>query len=420
MVKKNIMAKIVPFKAIRPTRDKAYLVSSLPAYAYKKHILEAKLETNPYTFLHIINPEFRSDDKTQPNSIERFQHVREKYDEFYSEGIFMQDEEECYYIYRQITATNTYIGLITGIAVDDYLNGNIKIHEQTLTQREETFKTYLDVCQFNAEPVLLTYKDNPKVERIINKYLNTRSEIEFCTSHKIKQDVWLVNDKEDIKELTAAFSEINNIYIADGHHRSASSVLYCESKRKENPNYNRDEKFNYFLSYLIPESKLNIIEYNRLITSLNEHTPDSFLSEIKKQFEVEEKQSAYTPVKKHNFSMYLAGKWYSLTAKKGTYNENDIVGNLDARILTLNVLTPILNINDLKTDNRVSFTEGTKGAEGLQEKVDNEEAVVAFGLYPVSIEQLKAVADANDIMPPKSTWIEPKMRSGLTIYSLED
>ncbi len=414
------MAKIIPFKAIRPTRDKAYLVSSMPAYIYPKHLLEAKLESNPYTFLHVINPEFRADNKTQPNSVERFEHVREKFYEFNAKGVFLQDEKESFYIYRQITKTNTYIGLITGISVDDYLNGNIKIHEHTLTQREETFKLYLDVCQFNAEPVLLTYEDNPTVDAIINKYINTRSEYEFCTTHHIKQDLWLVNDENDISTLVEAFKNIKTIYIADGHHRSASSVLYAQSKREENPNYDKEAKFNYFLSYLIPESKLNIIEYNRTVSSLNEHTPESFLEELNKSFEIEEKLATYSPIKKHNFSMYLAGKWYSLMAKKGTYNENDIVGNLDARILTENILKPILGIKDLKTDNRIEFMEGTRGAEGLQRKVDNEEAIVAFGLYPVSIEQLKAVADANNIMPPKSTWIEPKMRSGLTIYSLED
>ena len=414
------MAKIVPFKAIRPTRDKAYLVSSMPAYIYPKHILGAKLETNPYTFLHVINPEYRLDNKTQPNSIERFTHVKEKFDEFTDEGIFAQDKKELYYIYRQITETNTYVGLITGIAVDDYLNGNIKIHEHTLTQREETFKLYLDVCQFNAEPVLLTYKDDHTVAAVINKYLNTRSEVEFCTTHKIKQDLWLVEDDSDIKTLTEAFKNINNIYVADGHHRSASSVLYAQSKREENPNYDPKAKFNFFLSYLIPESKLNIVEYNRTVSSLNELSTEQFLAKVNNLFNVEEKGSLYSPTHKHNFSMYLAGKWYSLTAKKGTYNEEDSVGNLDARILTDNILTPILNIVDLKTDNRISFMEGTKGAKGLKQEVDNEDAVVAFGLFPVSIEQLKAVADTNDIMPPKSTWIEPKMRSGLTVYSLED
>lgn len=413
------MAKIIPFKAIRPTRDKAYLVSSMPAYIYPKHLLEAKLESNPYTFLHVINPEFRADNKTQPNSMERFEKVREKFDEFNAAGIFMQDEKESFYIYRQITPTNTYVGLISGISVDDYLNGNIKIHEHTLTQREETFKLYLDVCQFNAEPVLLTYKDNPTVDAVINKYLATRSEYEFCTTHHIKQDLWLVNDESDINTLVEAFKNIDKIYIADGHHRSASSVLYAQSKRAENPNYNPDAPFNFFLSYLIPESKLNIIEYNRTVSSLNEHTPESFLAEVDKLFDVEEKNTDYSPTKPHNFSMYLAGKWYSLTAKKGTYEKNDIVGNLDARILTTNILKPILGIADLKTDNRIEFMEGTKGTVGLKDKVDSEEAIVAFGLYPVAIEQLKAVADANNIMPPKSTWIEPKMRSGLTIYSLE-
>lgn len=414
------MAKIVPFKAIRPTRDKAYLTSSLPSYSYKRHVLEVKLETNPYTFLHVINPEFRQDNKTQPNSIERFEHVKEKFDDFFDAGIFTQEEQECFYIYRQITPTNTYIGLITGIAVDDYLNGNIKVHEQTLTQREETFKMYLDVCKFNAEPVLLTYKDNDTVDSIINKYLTTRSEIEFCTTHEIKQDVWLVSDKKDIEILQEAFNAIDNIYIADGHHRTSSSILYAKSKREEDPDYNPEAKFNYFLSYLIPESKLNIIEYNRTVSNLNGLSNDEFLTQLKEVFDVVEEKTDYIPTKKHEFSMYFAGKWFSLTAKKGSYNEDDIVGNLDARILTNNVLKPILGITDLKTDNRMGFVNGTKGNEGLKHKVDNEEAVVAFGLYPVSIEQLKAVADANDIMPPKSTWIEPKMRSGLIIYDLNE
>jgi len=414
------MADIIPFKAIRPTRDKAYLASSLPSYAYKRHVLEVKLETNPYTFLHVINPEFRQDNKTQPNSVERFTHVKEKFNEFCEEGIYTQEKADCFYIYRQITPTNTYIGLITGISVNDYINGNIKVHEQTLTQREETFKMYLDVCKFNAEPVLLTYKDNSNIDAIINKYLDTRSEIEFATTHEIKQDVWLIDNKKDIELLTNEFSKIDNIYIADGHHRSSSSVLYAQSKREENPNYNPKAKFNYFLSYLIPESKLNIIEYNRTVSSLNGLSNHDFLSKVKEVFIVEEKKRQHTPTKKHNFSMYIAGKWYSLTAKKGTYNEEDLVGNLDARILTLNILTPILGIKDLKTDNRINFIEGSKGAEGLQLKIDEEEAVVAFGLFPVSIDQLKAVADAQDIMPPKSTWIEPKMRSGLTIYDLNE
>lgn len=412
------MAKIIPFKAIRPTRDKAYLVSSLPSYVYKKHILEVKLESNPYTFLHVINPEFKKDNKTLPNSIERFEKVKEKFNEFKENGIFFQDKKKHFYLYRQITSTNTYIGLISGIAVDDYLNGNIKIHEQTLTQREETFKMYLDVCQFNAEPVLLTYKDNPTVDAVINKYLNTRSEYEFCTTHHIKQDLWLVNDTNDINTLVEAFKNIDKIYIADGHHRSASSVLYAQSKRAENKTYDKEAPFNYFLAYLIAESNLNIIEYNRTVSDLNNLSVAEFLEKIAVYFDVVLQEKRFSLTQKHHFSMYLEKKWYLLKAKKDSFDTSNVVGRLDAQILSQNLLQPILGITDLKTDKRIGFVDGRKGTKALQKMVDKDKAKVAFGLYPISIEELKEIADNNEIMPPKSTYIEPKMRSGLTIYSL--
>lgn len=414
------MAKIIPFRAIRPTRDKAYLVSSLPSYVYKKYILEAKLDSNPYTFLHIINPEFRKDNKTLPNSVERFEKVKEKFEEFKTSGILIQDEKKHFYLYRQITPTNTYIGLITGIAVDDYLNGNIKIHEQTLTQREETFKMYLDVCQFNAEPVLLTYKDNAIINNIINKYLTKRSEYEFCTTHQIKQDLWLIDDENDIATITKEFATINPIYIADGHHRSASSVLYAQSKRAENNNYDKEAPFNYFLAYFIAESKLNIIEYNRTVSDLNGLSTTEFLEKITTYFDVELQQERFTPTQKHHFSMYLDNKWFLLKAKKNTFDETNVVSRLDAQILSQNLLKPILGIHDLKTDERIGFIDGKKGAKALQKMVDKTRAKVAFGLFPVSIDELKDIADNNEIMPPKSTYIEPKMRSGLTIYSLEE
>lgn len=263
------MSKIIPFKAIRPTRDKAYLVSSKPSYTYKKNLLDAKLESNSYTFLHVINPEFRVDDKTEPNSIERFEKVKEKFAAFCNDGIFIQDDQECFYLYRQITSNNTHIGLIAGASVDEYLEGKIKVHEHTLTKREETFKMYLDVCQFNAEPVLLTYKDNPEVDSILNKYLTNRSEYEFYTTQHIKHDLWLINQQKDIEALTQAFAQVDTSYIADGHHRTASSILYAKSQRERTPNYSGTEKFNYFLAYFIPESKLNIAAYNRAINSLN-------------------------------------------------------------------------------------------------------------------------------------------------------
>ena len=412
------MTKIVPFKAIRPTRDKAYLVSSKPAYTYKKNLLDAKLESNPYTFLHVINPEFRSDNKTKPNTVERFQHVKDKFDEFHQKGIFIQDQTDCLYLYRQITPINTHIGIIAGAAIDDYTSGHIKIHEHTLTKREKTFQKYLEVCQFNAEPVLLTYPDNDDINTIINKYLPTRSEYEFNTTAEIKHDLWVIKDQKDIDHLTEYFSHIKNVYIADGHHRTASSVLYGKGKREQDKSYKEDAKFNYFLAYFIAESNLNIMEYNRIISSLNGLSLDEFLQKVKEKFIVEEKKKSFSPTQLHHFSMYIEGKWYLLVAKSSIINDDEIVEHLDTQILFKNIINPILGIQDSKTDSRISFINGTLGTKGLQKSVDSGKAKVAFGLHPISVGDIKAIADSNNIMPPKSTYIDPKLRSGLTIYDL--
>ena len=408
------MSKIIPFKAVRPTRDKAYLVSSRPSYSYKKKHLESKLEGNPYTFLHVINPEFREDDSTKPNTVERFEKVRDKYDEFKSLGYFTQDEVPAIYIYRQITPTNTYIGIIAAASVDDYLNGKIKVHEHTLSQREEMFKKYLNVCKFNAEPVLLTYKDNEDIDALLEKYINTRSEYEFTNTREIKHDLWIVSDQKDIAALQDAFTNVEHSYIADGHHRVSSSALYTQSQREKG--YNGDEDFNYFMAFYIAESKLRIFGYNRTVSSLNDLTSEEFLLQIEKSFTLTKSTEAYHPKSLHNLSMYFGESWYSLTIKDEFIDNENPVGCLDAQLLSTLVLSPILGIHDLKTDNRVNFIEGTKGMEALQESVDSNIAKVAFGFFPVSIDQLKRVADTNNIMPPKSTWIEPKIRSGLTVF----
>ena len=408
------MSKIIPFKAVRPTRDKAYLVSSRPSYSYKKKHLESKLEGNPYTFLHVINPEFREDDSTKPNTVERFEKVRDKYDEFKSLGYFTQDEVPAIYIYRQITPSNTYIGIIAAASVDDYLNGKIKVHEHTLSQREEMFKKYLNVCKFNAEPVLLTYKDNGNIDALFEKYVNTRSEYEFTNTREVKHDLWIVSDKKDIEALQEAFANVEHSYIADGHHRVSSSSLYTKSQREKG--YNGDEDFNYFMAFYIAESKLRIFGYNRTVSSLNDLSSEEFLLQIEKTFTLTKCKEEYHPKSLHNLSMYFDESWYSLTIKDEFIENDNPVGCLDAQLLSNLVLSPILGIHDLKTDNRVNFIEGTKGMKALQESVDNNASKVAFGLFPVSIDQLKRVADTNNIMPPKSTWIEPKIRSGLTIF----
>ena len=408
------MSKIIPFKAVRPTRDKAYLLSSRPSYSYKKKHLESKLEGNPYTFLHVINPEFREDDSTKPNTVERFEKVKDKYDEFKSLGYLTQDSIPSIYIYRQITPSNTYIGIIAAASVDDYLNGKIKVHEHTLSQREEMFKKYLNVCKFNAEPVLLTYEDSKDIDSIFEKYVNSRSEYEFTNTKKVKHDLWIVNKQEDIKALVNGFANVDNSYIADGHHRVSSSALYTKSQRENG--YNGNEDFNYCMAFYIAESKLRIFSYNRTITSLNDLTPEEFLLQIKKSFTLTKTKEEYHPKGLHNLSMYFDESWYSLTIKDKFIDTDNPVGCLDAQLLSDLVFSPILGINDLKTDNRVNFIEGTKGMKALQESVDNNASKVAFGLFPVSIDQLKRVADTNNIMPPKSTWIEPKIRSGLTIF----
>jgi len=408
------MSKIIPFKAVRPTRDKAYLVSSRPSYSYKKKHLESKLEGNPYTFLHVINPEFREDDSTKPNTVERFEKVKDKYDEFKSLGYFTQDEVPAIYIYRQITPANTYIGIIAAASVDDYLNGKIKVHEHTLSQREEMFKKYLNVCKFNAESVLLTYKDNKDVDSLFEKYINTRSEYEFTNTREIKHDLWVVSDQKDIAALQDAFANVEHSYIADGHHRVSSSALYTQSQREKG--YIGDEDFNYFMAFYIAESKLRIFSYNRTVSSLNDLTSEEFLLQIEKSFTLKKSTEAYCPKSLHNLSMYFGESWYSLTIKDEFIDNDNPVGCLDAQLLSNLVLSPILGIHDLKTDNRVNFIEGTKGMEALQEAVDSNIAKVAFGFFPVSIDQLKRVADTNNIMPPKSTWIEPKIRSGLTVF----
>ena len=364
--------------------------------------------------MHVINPEFREDDSTKPNTIERFEKVRDKYDEFKSLGYFTQDETPAIYIYRQITPTNTYIGIIAAASVDDYLNGKIKVHEHTLSQREEMFKKYLSVCKFNAESVLLTYKDNDDVDTLFEKYANKRSEYEFTNTREVKHDLWVVSDQNDIKAFQNAFAKVEHSYIADGHHRVSSSTLYTQSQRENK--YTGEEDFNYFMAFYIAESKLRIFDYNRTVSSLNDLSIEDFIKHLNDAFIVEKKQEEHKPTSLHNLSMYIGESWYSLTIRDQFINNENPVGCLDAQLLSDLILSPILGVHDLKTDNRVNFIEGTKGMEALQESVDSNLSKVAFGLFPVSIEQLKRVADTNNIMPPKSTWIEPKIRSGLTVF----
>ncbi|MBS1652077.1 MAG: DUF1015 domain-containing protein [Bacteroidetes bacterium] len=415
------MATVVPFKAIRPTRDKVHLVASRSVDGYNLGELKEKLAGNPYTFLHVINPDFDDGNRTKPGSRERLVKIKRRFKNFISQKVFQQEEQPCYYLYRQIKENHTYTGIIACTSIDDYTNGIIKIHEQTLTQREEKLKEYLEVCEFNAEPVLFAYPDNSNINELVNDVLSYVPEYDFTTTDKIRHSVWVIKKQKSIKLLIEAFAAMPHIYIADGHHRSASSALLGKIKRHDNKHASGNEAYNFYLGVFFPESQLTIYDYNRVVKDLNGLTATEFLEKLNHKFDVELLNAElFKPLKKHQFSMYFKNKWYALKIKKQYINDAHPVEGLDAEILTQQILSPIFNITNLKTDKRIAFVPGIKGAAELKKIVDSGKAEVAFGLFPVTMKELKLIADTNNIMPPKSTWIEPKMRSGLLIYSLKD
>jgi len=414
------VANIIPFKGIRPAKDKVQLVASRSVDGYPLKDLQDKLKSNPYTFLHIINPDFDDGQPTRPGSKERLQKIKQKYEDFKKSGILLQDKKTCYYIYQQYKEGTTFTGIIGCSSINDYFKGVIKIHEQTLTEREEKLKKYLEICDFNAEPVLFSYPNDEVIDHLTAAITDTTPTNDFTTTDRISHKLWAVQDEKTILTLQERFRQIPAVYIADGHHRSASSALLGRSLREKNKTPTGTEPYNYYLGIFFPETQLKIYDFNRIIKDLNNLTIQQFLEKLSEKFEWTDKGSEiYKPVKVHNFSMYLKDKWYTLTPKAGVVNDKEPVGSLDASILTKHILSPILGINDLKTDKRIAFVPGVKGMQELKEQVDKGNASIAFALYPVSMQQLKHIADTNNIMPPKTTWIEPKMRSGLVIYDLE-
>lgn len=409
------MTNILPFRAIRPVRDKAQLVASRPYYAYSKRMLAAKLKGNPYTFIHIINPEFHKKDRTKPNTVGRFMKVREKFSEFFDQGIFIQEEADSLYVYRQTTETHEFLGFIGGADLKEYESGKIKKHEATLTKREKTFSKYLETVRFNAEPVLLFHKNEADIDTLLLDITKIRPEYEYTTTDKIKHELWIVDQSDTIDKVQKAFSKLDETYIADGHHRCASSYRYYQNTE------NKTKLNQHSLAFFISESRLNILDFNRVVKDLNGLSKTEFIKALEKSFIIQIiDQKYYAPKKCGEISLYINQSWYSLKIKDGIIDSNDPVKRLDTDILTELVLRPILNIQDIKTDQRISFISGDKGMKGLKKVVDKGGAELAFALYPISPQQLIEVADASMIMPPKSTWIEPKLRSGLTIYPLEN
>ncbi|MFM7301187.1 MAG: DUF1015 domain-containing protein [Crocinitomicaceae bacterium] len=408
------MAKIVGFRAIRPTRDKVHLVATRPYYTYKSNVLKAKLEDNPYTFLHIINPEFGKANKTKPNSNDRFLHVKEQFNRFLDEGILKQDKEDILYVYRQTKGDFSCIGVIAGSSVAEYDAGQIKKHEATLTSREEMFTRYLEIVGFNAEPVLLTYQNNDDIAEFLRKTTNGRPEYEFSTTDRVKHELWCLATTESA-DLIQKFSSIDATYIADGHHRSASSARLHQLRGGESMN----SSTSYFLSFLVQESQIEIIEFNRLVKTLNHLSEDEFLSKLSMVGELIPMIEIRNPSKEHEIVVVLKNKAFSFFPLPQFIDLNHPVNSLDPEILTQLILSPILGIHDLKTSEELVFSPGIESIDSVVEKINSEKYAVGFLLYPLSIQQVKRVADNGMNMPPKSTWVEPKLRSGLTIYPID-
>jgi uncharacterized protein (DUF1015 family) len=410
------MAKIIPFKAVRPTRDKVSLVASRSYQSYSADERDSRMDYNPFSFLHIVNPGYKYDQEISGE--QRYKLVKNRYLEFKEDKVFIQDQKPCYYIYKIIDRDHqVFNGIIAAASVEDYKNNIIKKHEDTIASRENTFKDYLKTVGFNAEPVLITYPKNKKIEHVISKTQQTRAEFEFTTTYRDTHYLWLVTEQNAIDTIQQSFSKIDHLYIADGHHRSASSSLLCEDLIKENNNHTGKETYNYFMSFLIAEDELQIHEFNRLIKDLNGLSKETFLIKLDEIFRIENRgQMTYKPSKKHHFSMYLDGDFYSLYLRKTDIEFETALDSLDAHILYKTILEPILGINDLRKNTRINYSSGKKDFVYLKSVVDSGEFKLAFGMLPATIEEIKKISDEGLTMPPKSTYIQPKLRSGVAIY----
>ena len=401
------MANLIPFKAVRPVRNKVHLLCSRPFYTYKKSHLKAKLESNPYSFLHVINPEFNILKKTAPNSTDRFKLVKNKYEEFKKNNFLFKDKVSQFYIYRQTTKFGTFRGIIAGASIEDYQINVIKKHENTIPNRENIFKKYLDITNFHAEPVLLAYNPTKKIQEIIDRHILERPEYEFTTTDQKVHEIWLVNQPNNISKVIEEFKFINNIYIADGHHRIASSSIYQKSKTNQLLS-------NYFLSFLIDQKELKIFEFNRYIKSISPLTENEFLERLKINFNIVFLNEHQPPSSKMELSIYLNKKWYSIKAKPKKIS-NSFKSKLNSQIVYDLILKDILNVKTNRNNN-IEYIKGNQPIDYLVKKVDQNKLSMAIELYPHKINEITTIADLGETMPPKSTWIEPKLRSGLTIY----
>lgn len=410
------MPKVKAFKATRPSRDKISLVASRPYESYTKAEREARLDHNPFSFLHIVNPGYKY--RKEISGRKAFNLVKNRFEEFKEEGSFINEKKPCIYLH-QIVLRNTlkFTGFIACCHAEDYKNNQIKIHEDTIQSKVNLFSEYLKTVKFNADPVLITYPNHKGLDELANAKMKERPEYEFTTTSRETHYLWLIDDDESIQKIEAEFEAMPTFYLADGHHRFSSSFQLADKMAKENPNHTGNEDYNFVMSYLIPESQLKILEFNRLIKDLNGLSKEEFLIQLDENFRIENRgQHYYKPTQKHHFSMYLDGEFYSLYLRKKNLNFTDALAALDAQILYHFVLQPILGIQDLRNNERIAYAQGQKEMAYVKGNVDIEKFQVGFGMFPCAIEEIKTIANQGLKMPPKTTYILPKLRSGVTIH----
>ena len=414
------MANVKPFRGVRPPKEYVEKVASKPYDVLSSEEARAEAGDNEMCLYHIIKPEIDFEPGTGEHEPKVYDKAVENFKKFQDKGWLVQDTEDCYYIYAQTMDGRTQYGFVVGASVEDYLTGRIKKHELTRREKEADRMHHIEINNANIEPVFLAFPDNRILEDIIDRTAQTTPEYDFVSEDGIGHTLWVISDKETIDTITKEFAQLPYLYIADGHHRTAAAAHVGEEKAKADPNHNGTEEYNYLLAVCFPQSHLKVMDYNRVVVDLNGYTEEDFLKKLGEKFIVEEKGTEiYKPNKLHNFSLYLGGKWYSLTAKEGTYDDNDPIGVLDVTISSDYILRDILGITDLRTDHRIDFVGGIRGLGELKQRVDSGEMKMALALYPVTMKQIIDIADSGKIMPPKATWFEPKLRSGLIIHKLD-
>ena len=414
------MAILKPFKGIRPVKEFAQKVASKPYDVLDEKEARIECEGNPLSFYHVIKPEIDFPDDHDHYAADVYEKGISNFNKLKADGVFKEDAKEYYYIYAQTMNGRKQYGIVGCASIDDYFNNVIKKHELTRPDKEEDRKNHVRYSNLNYEPVFFAYPQHIGLDKIVAEVIKSDPEYNFTTEDNIGHTFWIVKSDQQISDITKYFSELPATYVADGHHRTAAAALVGKELREKNPNHTGKEEYNYFLAVHFPDNQLSIMDYNRVVKDLNGLTSAEFIEKIKKSFDVEENGTEiFKPTALHQFGMYIDHRWYRLKAKAETYNDSDPIGVLDVTILSEQILDPILNIKDLRTDKRIEFVGGLRGLGELEKRVNSGNMKAAFSMYPVSMKQLIEIADADLIMPPKVTWFEPKLRSGLVLHSLQ-